>query len=86
MSKGADEWARQGVTDAFGLAPPDMYDPIVEAYKQDVDRTLLRENLRLSVEERFLKFESYMQLFQELKAAGQRHLAQQTAGVECHGR
>ncbi len=27
-------------------------DPVIEAYKKDVDRTLLRENLRRSVEER----------------------------------
>jgi hypothetical protein len=29
-------------------------DPVVEAYKKDIDRTLIRENLKLSVEERFL--------------------------------
>ncbi len=28
-------------------------DPVIEAYKKDIDRTLLRENLRLTVEERF---------------------------------
>jgi hypothetical protein len=27
-------------------------DPVIEAYKKDVDRTLIRENLRRSVEER----------------------------------
>jgi hypothetical protein len=27
-------------------------DPVVEAYKRDVDRTLIRESVRLSVEER----------------------------------
>ena len=30
-------------------------DPAVEAYKKDIDRTLIRENLRCTVEERFLK-------------------------------
>jgi len=30
-------------------------DPIVEAYKKDIDRTLIRENLKLTVEERFRK-------------------------------
>jgi hypothetical protein len=29
-------------------------DPVIEAYKEDVDRTLLRENLKRSVEERQL--------------------------------
>lgn len=33
------------------LAP----DPVIEAYKQHVDRTLLRENHKLSVEERICK-------------------------------
>ena len=32
--------------------PPLTPDPVIEAYKKDVDRTLLRENLRLSVDER----------------------------------
>jgi hypothetical protein len=32
----------------FGLEP----DPVIEAYKKDIDRTLLRENLKRSVEER----------------------------------
>jgi hypothetical protein len=27
-------------------------DPVIDAYKKDVDRTLLRENLKRSVEER----------------------------------
>jgi hypothetical protein len=40
------------------LAPPDFRDPVIEAYKKDVDRTLLRENLKLSVEERIRKAEA----------------------------
>jgi hypothetical protein len=31
-------------------------DPVIEFYKRDVDRSLLRENLKLSHEERFRKF------------------------------
>ena len=27
-----------------------LLDPVIEAYKKDIDRTLLRENLKLSVE------------------------------------
>jgi hypothetical protein len=41
------------------LAPADYCDPVVEAYKKDVDRTLLRENLRLTVEERIRKAQSF---------------------------
>lgn len=29
-------------------------DPVIEAYKKDIDRTLLRERLKRTVEERFL--------------------------------
>lgn len=35
----------------ISLAP----DPVIEAYKKDVDRTLLRENLKLTPEERLQK-------------------------------
>jgi hypothetical protein len=54
------------------LAAPDYCDPVIEAYKKSVDRTLLRENLNLSVEERFQKFERFMEYVYELRAAGQR--------------
>ena len=39
--------------DPASLAVPP--DPVIEAYKRDVDRTLLRENLRLTPEERVAK-------------------------------
>lgn len=58
--------------DLFELAPPDVFDPVIEAYKKDVDRTLLRENLKLTVEERFQKFERHMELVDELRKAGRR--------------
>lgn len=54
------------------LPPADFYDPVIEAYKKDVDRTLLRENLKLTVDERFRKFESFMQYVYEMRAAGER--------------
>lgn len=52
------------------LPPADLVDPVVEAYKRDVDRTLLRENLRLTVDERFRKFHSFMQGVYALREAG----------------
>jgi hypothetical protein len=51
------------------LAPPDYRDPIVEAFKKDVDRTLLRENLKLTPEERFRKCEQLMRSVLELRGA-----------------
>jgi hypothetical protein len=40
------------------LAPANFFDPVIEAYKKDVDRTLLRENLKLTYEERIRKAQS----------------------------
>jgi len=54
------------------MAPPDYCDPVVEVYKKDVDRTLLLENLKLSVEERLLKFERFMKRIAELREAGRK--------------
>jgi hypothetical protein len=45
---------------------------VIEAYKKDVDRTLLRENLKLTVDERFRKFESFARYAKELREAGRR--------------
>ncbi len=45
-------------------------DPVIEAYKKDIDRTLLRENLKLSVEERFLKHMQFQRFADELRRAG----------------
>jgi hypothetical protein len=54
------------------LAVSQDFDPVIDAYKQGIDRTLLRENLRLTVEERFWKFEKFMEYVTELRRAGQR--------------
>ncbi len=45
-------------------------DPVVEAYKEGIDRTLLRENLRLTVEERFRHLMRLQALAEELQRAG----------------
>jgi hypothetical protein len=47
-------------------------DPVIEAYKKDVDRTLIRENLRLTPEERLLKLHRLRLLAEELHRAGDR--------------
>jgi hypothetical protein len=54
------------------LAPPEFCDPVIEVYKKDVDRTLLRENLKLTVEERFRKFEQFWKYAEELREAGRK--------------
>lgn len=50
-----------------GLQP----DPVIEAYKRDIDRTLLRENLKLTVEERFLALMELQRFATGLRRAGQ---------------
>ena len=45
-------------------------DPVIEAYERDVDRTLIRENLRLTVEERFDALMKLQQFAEELRRAG----------------
>ena len=47
-------------------------DPVIERYKVDVDRTLLRENLKLTVEERFLKLMDLQKFAEELREAGRK--------------
>jgi len=46
-------------------------DPVIEAYKKGVDRTLLRENLRRSVAERLARLVEMQRLFEEARRAGE---------------
>jgi hypothetical protein len=45
-------------------------DPVVEAYKRDIDRTLLRENLRRTPEQRVRALMALQQLAAEARRAG----------------
>lgn len=45
-------------------------DPVVEAFRADVDVTLLERNLLLSVEDRFLQLMELQRFADELKSAG----------------
>ncbi len=48
-----------------------MYkDPVVEYYKQFVDLTLIRENLKLTVEQRLIKLQRMVEGLEELQKAG----------------
>lgn len=49
------------------LAPADTFDPLLEAFKRDVDRALLRQNLKLTPKERFRKFLPFMKGVYELR-------------------
>jgi hypothetical protein len=56
----------------FGFEP----DPVIEAYKQHVDRTLLRENLKRSPEERWRNLAAATRLAHEVRRAGARRRAE----------
>jgi len=47
-------------------------DAVIEAYKKDVDVSLIRENLRLTVDERFQQLMSLQQFAEELRQAGRK--------------
>jgi hypothetical protein len=50
--------------------PPLEPDPVIEAYKKDIDRTLIRQSLKLSVEERFREAMALARFANELRRAG----------------
>lgn len=58
------------MADATVLDVDSSPDPVIEAYKKDVDRTLIRENLALSYEERVLRLEQMLELVYEVQRAG----------------
>ena len=51
------------------LVPATQADPLVDAYKRDVDRTLLRENLRRSVDDRLRSLAELQEFGRELEQA-----------------
>ena len=50
----------------YGIEP----DPVIEAYKKDVDRTLLRANLRRTPEQRWENLLRMYRLAEEFRRAG----------------
>jgi hypothetical protein len=47
-------------------------DSVIEAYKKDVDVTLIRENLRLTVDQRFQQLMKLQQFAEDLRRAGRK--------------
>ncbi|HVY91712.1 MAG TPA: hypothetical protein VHA14_03145 [Bryobacteraceae bacterium] len=45
-------------------------DPVVELYKRDIDRTLLRANLKLTVTERLRRAMDHARFADEVRRAG----------------
>jgi hypothetical protein len=55
------------VKNPLGDLPPD---PVIEAYKKDIDVTLIRENLKLTPEERVRRLMELQRFADELRRAG----------------
>lgn len=47
-------------------------DPVIEAYKKDIDCTLIVENLRLTVDQRFRQLMELQRFAEELQEAGRK--------------
>ena len=47
-------------------------DPVIEYYKKDVDRTLLREHLKLTPQQRLEKLVAFMRSLDALRTSAQR--------------
>jgi len=54
------------------VQPEQSLDPVIEAYKKDIDITLIRENLRLTVDERFQQLMKLQQFAEDLRRAGRK--------------
>jgi hypothetical protein len=52
------------------VAEENWKDPVIEAYKRDVDISLLKRNLRLTPEERILAAMELQRLAEEVRRAG----------------
>jgi len=65
--------------------PPITPNPVIEAFKKDVDRTLLRENLRKSVDERIDAMQAAVDLAAEMRRAVLARRAEERAARESAG-
>lgn len=49
---------------------PQRVDPVVELYKKDIDRSLLRRNLEKTPTQRILDLQELLRLAEEVRRAG----------------
>ena len=59
----------------------DSMQAVIELYKKDVDRTLIRQNLKLTVEERLLNLQNFNQFTEEFRNAGKKLRKTLQAGI-----
>src|SRR5215813_15604717 len=68
---------RPRMTESLDKTDAVVLDPVIEAYKKDVDVPLIRENLRLTVDQRFQQLLKMQRFAEELQQAGQKARPQQ---------
>jgi hypothetical protein len=61
-----DELEDAAILRRYGLEP----DPVIEAYKMHVDRTLLRQNLMRTADQRWEALTAALRLAEEIRRAG----------------
>ena len=59
----------------------DSMQAVIELYKKDVDRTLIRHNLKLGLEERLLNLQDFNQFAEEFRKAGRKLRKTLKAGI-----
>lgn len=47
-------------------------DPVIEAYKKDIDRTLIRENLKLTHDQRLRRLQDFMESVEAIRGVAYR--------------
>lgn len=58
---------------------PHWMDPIIEVYKKDVDRTILRENLKLTPSQRISNLQSMLESAEEVREAMRKSLGAESS-------
>lgn len=77
----ADETSLSGIMLAMKdsdeqVKPGSDLDPVIEAYKKHIDVTLIRENLRLTVDQRFQQLMKLQQFAEDLRRGGRKARSQ----------
>lgn len=57
--------------------PATGLDAVIDAYKKDIDVSLIRENLRLTVDQRFQQLMKLQEFAEELQRAGRKARSQE---------
>ena len=60
-SQNLDSAAKTPLPYSLDYPPPDFIDPVIEVYKKDIDLASVRENLKLTMDQRLRKYKAFLQ-------------------------